>query len=108
MLFWLLALVAQSAPPPPSTPAAAQYIARTWGTAEGLPQNTVMSIVQTRDGYLWLGTFGGLVRFDGHAFTVFNPGHTPGLASGRIVRLLEDRRGVLWIGSEGGLTKYEA
>ena len=83
------------------------YIQRGWGTADGLPQNTVTSMVQTRDGYLWLGTFGGLVRFDGHAFTVFDPGNTPGLFSSRIVSLHEDRAGRLWIGSEGGLTRLE-
>ncbi len=108
MLPWLFALWVSAAPAPPSPPAQAQFIARAWGTADGLPQNTVTSIVQTRYGYLWVGTFGGLVRFDGHAFTVFNPANAPGLASGRVVKLLEDRRGVLWIGTEAGLTKYYA
>jgi ligand-binding sensor domain-containing protein/signal transduction histidine kinase len=84
-----------------------QFIRRSWGTNEGLPQNSITAMVQTRDGYLWLGTFGGLVRFDGHAFTVFLPGNTPGLASSRITTLLEDRRGALWIGTEAGLTRYE-
>src|SRR5215471_2585708 len=107
MLPWVLVLLAsaglaQAAPPAPSP-----FIARTWGTGDGLPQNTVTSIVQTRDGYLWLGTFGGLVRFDGHSFTVFDPDSTPGLASARIIVLHEDRKGVLWIGTESGLTKYD-
>jgi hypothetical protein len=48
-----------------------------WTTEQGLPQNTVISIVQTRDGYIWLGTFGGLVRFDGVKFTVFNTINAP-------------------------------
>src|SRR5687767_14570371 len=97
---WVVfALLASAMPvqPPDGDPSAHAYIARTWGTADGLPQNTVTSIVQTRDGYLWLGTFGGLVRFDGHAFTVFDSGNTPGLASARIIALREDQRGVLWI-----------
>ncbi|MCP4250948.1 MAG: hypothetical protein GY778_28255, partial [bacterium] len=42
---------------------------RAWSIEEGLPQNTITSMVQTRDGYLWLGTFGGLARFDGVRFT---------------------------------------
>ena len=107
MLIWVLALLASAAAPAAPSPVAGAYIARTWGTADGLPQNTVTSIVQTRDGYLWLGTFGGLVRFDGQAFTVFDPDNTPGLASARIVSLTESRQGVLWIGTEGGLTKYD-
>lgn len=108
MLVWLLALLA-AAPQGPAAPpdAGAQYIVRNWGTADGLPQNTVTSIVQTRDGYLWLGTFGGLVRFDGHAFTVFDPGNTPGLVSARIVSLHEDGNGTLWIGTESGLTRRD-
>jgi len=109
MLPVLFALLAGASPAPVAAPAGpgGPYIARTWGTADGLPQNTVTSAVQTRDGYLWLGTFGGLARFDGQAFTVFNPDNTPGLASARIVVLHEDRRGALWIGTESGLTKYD-
>jgi signal transduction histidine kinase/sugar lactone lactonase YvrE len=85
----------------------AQYHVDRWTTEEGLPQNTVTSIVQTRDGYLWLGTFGGLVRFDGARFTIFNSANTPQLKSNRITALLEDRDGNLWIGAETGeLARY--
>jgi ligand-binding sensor domain-containing protein/signal transduction histidine kinase len=111
MLLWLLALLSSAAPaqasPQPSPPVASPYIVRAWGTGDGLPQNTVTAIVQTRDGYLWLGTFGGLVRFDGLTFTVFDPGNSPGLASARITSLHEDSQRVLWIGTEAGLTKLE-
>ena len=73
-----------------------------------MPQNSVSSIVQTRDGYLWLGTFGGLARFDGVTFTVFNTVNTPGIKSNRIRALYEDTQGDLWIGTEhGGLTRYQ-
>ena len=83
------------------------YVQRTWTTENGLPQNSVTSIVQTRDGYLWLGTFGGLARFDGVQFTVFNTVNTAGIRSNRIRALYEDAEGNLWIGSEhGGLTRY--
>jgi ligand-binding sensor domain-containing protein len=58
--------------------------------------------VQARDGYLWLATFGGLARFDGVRFTIFNSANTPGLKSNRITALFEDRRGVLWLGTETG------
>lgn len=73
-----------------------------WSTAEGLPQNTVNSIVQTRDGYLWIATFGGLARFDGMKFTVFNTVNAPALKSSRITALHEDRAGILWVGTETG------
>ena len=86
----------------------AEYIHRAWGTNDGLPQNTITTMVQTRDGYLWLGTFGGLVRFDGQTFTVFDPANTPGLSSARITTLYESKAGVLWIGTEVGLARYEA
>ena len=75
---------------------------RIWTTEEGLPQNMVNDILQTRDGYLWLATFGGLGRFDGHRFTVFNIANTEGLGSNRILSLHEDREGALWMGLETG------
>ena len=77
-----------------------QYTHDAWQRAEGLPQNSVVAMAQTRDGYLWLGTFGGLVRFDGVRFTIFNSANTPQLKSNRITALLEDRDGALWIGAE--------
>ncbi len=57
-------------------------------------------MTQTRDGYLWLGTINGLVRFDGSRFTVYDEYNTPGLASSPIVQLFEDSQGMLWIGTE--------
>ena len=85
-----------------------RYLVTSWTTESGLPQNSVITIVQTRDGYLWLGTFGGLVRFDGIRFTVFDPvTSAPGLNSNRIVALYEDRSANLWIGTEhAGLARY--
>ncbi len=56
-----------------------------WTTEDGLPQSSVLAIVQTHDGYLWLGTLNGLVRFDGNSFTCFNVNNTPGLPADRIV-----------------------
>ncbi len=84
-----------------------QYLQTIWTTENGLPQNSVNAIVQTRDGYLWLATFGGLARFDGVRFTVFDTANTPALKSTRIISLYEDRAGALWIGAEfGGLARY--
>ncbi len=68
-------------------------------TEDGLPDNAVIAMTQTRDGYLWLGTLEGLVRFDGRRFTVFNEDNTPELASKEIVSLFEDSRSNLWAGT---------
>jgi signal transduction histidine kinase/ligand-binding sensor domain-containing protein/DNA-binding NarL/FixJ family response regulator len=73
-----------------------------WKTEQGLPQNTVPAIVQGSDGYLWMGTELGLVRFDGVRFTVFDKSNTPELRSNVVDALLEDRAGILWIGTVGG------
>jgi ligand-binding sensor domain-containing protein len=92
-----------------AVPAAAQYRFDTWTTDDGLPQNSVYSILQTRDGYLWFTTLDGLVRYNGAQFTVFNKANTSGFASLRFSSLYEDRDGNLWIGSEdGALTRYRA
>ncbi len=84
-----------------------QYLRTVWTTEDGLPQNSVNAIQQTRDGYLWLATFGGLARFDGVRFTVFDAS-TPGLPSSRLLSLAEDRAGALWIGTEdAGLARFD-
>lgn len=80
--------------------AGSPFIVDVWGTEEGLPQSSVISVIQSRDGYLWLGTLNGLVRFDGVRFTVFDENNTPGLGSSRIVKLFEDSHRNLWIGTE--------
>lgn len=76
-------------------------------TSNGLPQNSVYAVVQTRDGYLWMATLGGLARFDGTTMKVYSPATSPGLASSRLTALFEDSAGVLWIGTEDGrLIRY--
>jgi PAS domain S-box-containing protein len=83
-----------------------QYIAKVWQTEQGLPQNSFNAILQDRKGYLWIGTFGGLARFDGERFTVFSPADTRGFGSARILDVRESRSGDLWIGTvDGGLTR---
>ena len=87
-----------------STPvlAAPNYFIRAWQTENGLPQNSVTAEVQTRDGYLWLGTYSGLARFDGVRFTVFNDSNMPELRDSRVTSLFEAGDGTLWIGHESG------
>ena len=88
-------------------PGGKAFLVRSWTTANGLPQNSITAIVQTRDGYLWMGTASGLVRFDGIKFKVFDSSDTPELKSDRILSLFEDREGALWTGTElGGLVRY--
>jgi signal transduction histidine kinase/ligand-binding sensor domain-containing protein len=83
----------------------ADYGRQSWMMENGLPQNSVHALVQTRDGFLWLGTEAGLVRFDGVAFAVFDPATTPGLPSGDIRSLLETSDGTLWVGTAEGLAR---
>ncbi|HEX3681152.1 MAG TPA: two-component regulator propeller domain-containing protein [Bryobacteraceae bacterium] len=83
-----------------------QYIHLAWQTAQGLPQNSVLSLAQTADGYLWLGTEEGLARFDGMRFVAFDK-RVEGLAVGAIQTLFVDSHQNLWIGtSGGGLSRY--
>jgi signal transduction histidine kinase/ligand-binding sensor domain-containing protein len=82
--------------------AAAQPQFDRWTTDNGLPQGSINDILQTRDGYLWLATFGGLVRFDGARFVVFDT-DVDGIPSQRIRVLREDSEGTLWAASEDGV-----
>ncbi len=87
--------------------AVAQYRFDVVNTSNGLPQNTVRAIQQTRDGYLWLTTFDGLVRYNGARFEVFNKANSKGINGNRFMSLYEDVDGTLWMGTEdGGLTHY--
>ena len=80
-----------------------QYVHDVWTVEDGLPQNSILCITQTRDGYLWVGRWSGLARFDGVRFTIFNVWNTPALRSNSINALAEDREGYLWI---LGLTRF--
>jgi len=82
------------------------YNFRHYTVANGLPQSQVLDVLQDRNGYLWLATGGGgLCRFDGKDFTVYDTRH--GLNNARVNCMLEDRRGRLWIGTGAGLCLLE-
>jgi signal transduction histidine kinase/ligand-binding sensor domain-containing protein len=86
----------------------APYAIDTWTTADGLPQNSVTAMAQTTDGYLWMATFTGLVRFDGMQFTVFDQDNVPALRSSQIRDIYADRQGRLWIMDlAGGICRME-
>src|SRR5262249_47208465 len=79
-----------------------------WTTGDGLPHRNILSIIQASDGYLWMTTSDGLVRFDGVRFTVYNTANTKGLKSNRFSELTEGSDGCLWIGTGDaiGLIRY--
>ncbi len=79
--------------------------AQVWQTESGLPQNTVHSILQTRDGFLWAATEGGLVRFDGEQFTTYSSRKDKGLPSDLIYQLMQARNGSLWISTAAGVAR---
>jgi ligand-binding sensor domain-containing protein/signal transduction histidine kinase len=78
-----------------------------WAMESGLPQNTVQALVQTRDGFVWLGTEAGLVRFDGVGFQVFDRSSNPALPGNDVCCLLEARDGALWVGTSEGLARWK-
>jgi ligand-binding sensor domain-containing protein/signal transduction histidine kinase len=96
-----------SATASPADPSGSPFIVDAWGTEQGLPGSAVICLIQTRHGYLWLGTQHGLVRFDGTRFTVFDEENTPGLNNDEIVYLFEDSRTNLWIGTGAGNVALE-
>ncbi|MDB6024822.1 MAG: hypothetical protein JWM68_1045, partial [Verrucomicrobiales bacterium] len=84
-----------------------EYSVRAWHVEDGLPQNMVQALVQTRDGYLWAGTRRGLARFDGSKFTVFNSESTSEIKDPIINALCAAKDGSLWIGTESGLVQLK-
>lgn len=78
------------------------YALRLWQVDEGLPDNLVQAITQTADGFLWVGTRGGLARFDGNDFVCYDSKNTPALKNSSITALCAGKDGSLWIGTDGG------
>ncbi len=89
----------------PVRPASAQVLPfHVYGLTEGLPQSQVTRVTQDAEGFIWVGTYGGLARFNGERFTPFFI--QDGLPSNRIQDLLLDREGTLWIATVGGLCRW--
>jgi len=82
------------------------FVVDRWTTRDGLPQNSVNAIAKAPDGALWLGTFGGLVRFDGANFRLMERTDSAGRHADRVLSLAVDADGALWIGTEQGLLRY--
>jgi ligand-binding sensor domain-containing protein/signal transduction histidine kinase len=83
------------------------YTERKWQMQDGLPEQIVQAFAQTADHYLWIGTTGGLLRFDGASFVLYNRESTPAFRDNNIFCLTVSRDNSLWIGIEGGgLIRY--
>ena len=83
-----------------------EYNLDIYTTENGLPQSSVLYLIQTSDGYLWMATYEGLARFDGIRFRIFDTSNTPEMESNRVKALLEDSQRNLWIATSGGLLRY--
>ena len=83
-----------------------QYVQSSWALQNGLQQKSVMAVAQTRDGFLWLATEEGLVRFNGRTFATFDERNAPGLNDRFIRSLAAAPDGSLWIGTMSGLARY--
>ena len=89
-------------------PDAISFSRRVWRSSDGLPEDFAQSVAQTPDGYLWIGTSGGLVRFDGNRFFVFNSETVPAFRDDSVYSMLVSKDGTLWVGTEGGgLLRYK-
>lgn len=118
---FLLAVVGLLAATSPSTPAQQlaferppdgneewNYTIRSWQSQDGLPEETVQAFAQTPDGHLWVGTSGGLLRFDGARFRLFAHENTPAFGENSVFCLLAGHDGRLWIGTDGsGLIEWQ-
>jgi signal transduction histidine kinase/ligand-binding sensor domain-containing protein len=92
-LFWALLFVSRA----PAASLENDYLVASFTTEDGLPQNSITSIYQTPDGYLWMATYEGLARFDGARFAVFNSANTPAISSSGMSQLQMTSDGALWI-----------
>jgi ligand-binding sensor domain-containing protein/signal transduction histidine kinase len=79
-----------------------EFVPRVWRAQDGLPENLIQAISETPDGYLWVGTPGGLVRFDGARFVVYNRANNPAFANDSIHVIYAAQDSSLWIGTDGG------
>src|SRR5688572_28334692 len=87
---------------------AGDYLIDTTTGEKGLPNSSVTAIAQTTDGYLWVGTYNGLARFDGERFVKYYPENTPALKHARIRRLAVGPDGTLWISAhDGSITSHQ-
>ncbi len=91
-----------------SVPVSDEYAVQLWDSTRGLAHNSISSIAQTRDGYLWIGSYGGVARFDGVNFTNFSSRNTPLFRDNVVQAIHADSQDRVWIGTgTGGLLVYD-
>ena len=107
LLLAALTLAAARASALDPSKAPTQYVLDSWGPKEGLPEHSILDIAQTADGYVWLATQGGLVRFDGITFKVFDESRGTGFTQSLAWSIAPSRDGSLWVGGYGtGILRY--
>jgi len=104
-LICCLSITSGMATPDP-VKALTQFKIDNWRTEQGLPMDLVHSLLQTKDGYFWVGTAGGLTRFDGRRFTTFEMSEAANVASQPVFGLMEDSEQTLWIAHGKGAMRY--
>jgi len=105
LVTWLAALASPAYPIDPNR-AMSQYVHERWGTEQGFPRGPVYAIAQSSDGYLWIGTQAGLIRFDGLNFRLVRDAPAS-LNGSSVLGLRPDREGNLWVRLEGStLLRY--
>lgn len=106
-LFWMsCAIAALSLTASPQVPNNLGH--QSWSTENGLPQNSVHQVFQSTDGYIWIATEGGLARFNGIDFKIFNQETTPAITSDDICCFAQSHSGPLWIATSDGLLQYSS
>lgn len=85
-----------------------EYSIQVWTTDEGLPSNNLRQVVQDKRGYIWVSSFNGLMRFDGHTFDIFNSEKIPGIKSNGFSTIAEDIAGNMYFGTlTSGIARYD-
>ena len=85
-----------------------QYSYTHWTSEDGLPTNTTIKVKQTQDTHIWIATFGGLTKFNGLEFNVYNTSNTPQIINNAINYLFEARDNTIWTCTEsGGVNRFK-
>lgn len=107
MRLWLVALWLALAGIPPLSAQASRHTVASWSMEQGLPHNLVQSLAQGTDGFIWIGTWEGVVRFNGRSFTVFDRQNTPGVELSGILSIVAEEDGAMLFGTASdGVYRY--